>query len=298
MDRQTIIAILGFLAGIFAALIGVFTKYVFDYRISKRKLLLEEQSSISTVLGPSQANFIRATVNLYTRLNNFFEDPSRARKWLKPSQEIEKDGYYLREFIRRMFNFIAWGRITQDAINSLPAILTKERPDLQRTYVFIELANSLLTYTWLFRGTEEYEDQREKLHIFTGTLDAIAEYGVQIWKEGDQRISRIDFEKAYQVSGSPLTALRDMLAQLEDENSDATGFIIARLAALRAILAGFLKDYSWTIEIPDKPAILRDFKQHLEYASTVNGMEQPFPKLVPRNLKELMDRYKCKLLEF
>ena len=126
MDQQIVNALISFGAGIFVAIIGFVARYFFDYRIAKRKLQIEEQGSLSAVLGSSQPNLMRATRDLYTRLSNFFEDPDKAREWLEPASTPDKDGYYLNEFVWRLFTFIAWGRITQNAINSLPVAVTKE----------------------------------------------------------------------------------------------------------------------------------------------------------------------------
>lgn len=294
MDQEIVIAIIGLSAGILGAIIAFVARYLFDYRIAKRKLQIEEQASLSIVLGSSQPNLIRAARDLYNRFSNFFEDPDKARDWLKPAKTPDKDGYYLHEFVWRLFSFIAWGRITQDAINSLPTAVTKERLDIQRTYLFVDLSNSLLTYTWLFQGFEDYEDRYEQLHIFTGNLDAIAEEGVRLWKEGGQSISRDAFNSLYSTNDSIL-CLREFIIKAY-KTSDETGFMIARMAALRAVLAGFLAEYSWTIEIPNKKRIYQELQEHLLYASRFDSEKLPFVDLVPRNLGELMERYRYKLM--
>jgi len=311
MGPEIAIALLSFAGGIVATLVGFVGKYIFDYKIAKRqfelekkvterRLELEERTSVSTVLGSSQANFARATGDLYARLSNFFEAPDKTRNWLEPADTPAEDEYYLREFCRRLFYFITWGRVTQDAINSLPIGVVEERPDLQRTYVFVNLANSLLTYTWLFRGLENYRDEDESFHLFTGTLERIAELGVRLWKEGEQSIPLNSFDRHYDEEAT-MVVLRDLLAQVSEKSSDespnAPGIIVARLATLFAVLAGFLAgNYSWVIDVPEEEEIVEHYKKNLQYAASITERDLPFPELVPQALAELMDRYQSKPL--
>ena len=160
MSEDVKVALISFFAGSFVALIGVLSKYFFDYRIEKRKLELEERQGVSTVLGTSQANFIRATRKLFRWLSSFFDNPDNFRQWLLPGSTPESDSYTLHEFARRIFDFIACGRIAQDAINSLPTDVVKERSDLQQTFGFVDLAFDPLTY--FFNFTEK------SLHYYLG----------------------------------------------------------------------------------------------------------------------------------
>lgn len=310
ITQQIFIALIGFAAGIVATLIGLVGKYLFDYKIAKRqfelekrvterRLELEERTSVSNVIGSSQANLARATAELYARLSNFFEAREKACNWLKPGTVPAKDGYYLREFVRRLFYFIAWGRITQDAINSLPVEVIQERYDLQRAYAFVNLSNSILTYTWLFRGLEEYRDYDESFHLFTGTLERVAELGVQTWKGNEQSIPLDAFDKLYQEE-SPLVNLRDFVTQLSEEpkgeRSDAPGFIAARLAASHVALASFLaNDYRWVIDVPEERELVAALKENLDYAANLIKDNPPLSDLVPQNLVELKARYRSKL---
>lgn len=295
MDKEILIALISFFAGSFVALVGVFTKYLFDYRVERRKLHLEEREGVTTVLGSSQSSLVRATRDLYRRLSSFFDNPDSAREWLKPAETPDGDEYYLREFVRLLFNFIAWGRIAQDMINSLPTAVMQERPELQQAYVFVDLASDILAYSKLFSGIEAYHSRDQDLYLFIGHLDAIAEEGGWLWKEGEHSISRAAFDNQYRSPESPVTALREFFIRLHGDQSASASFIVARLAALRAVLAGFLTNYSWTIYIPDQRTLVKELQEHLQYASETSKIDIPFVELVPHNLGELMNLYQCKL---
>ena len=237
----------GLATGIILTLLGLAGKYFLDYKVQARRLKLDEKRygsederarwrlraearhEVYTVLGSTQSSFVRAAMELHDRLSNFFEDPDNTRPWLKDSTRRywlkrvpapQKDGYYLKEFMRRLFNFYAWGRIAQDAINSLPVELVQEREDLQRLYTFVNLANSLMTYTWLFRGVAYYEDTSENLHLFTGTLARITEMGVNLWQLNNGAVPRDDFDEAYNSGAGPLMSLRDMLVATYARETD------------------------------------------------------------------------------
>jgi hypothetical protein len=202
----------GLATGIILSLIGLAGKYFIDYRLQSRRLSLDEmrygseeeraqwrlqaeaRHEVYAAVGSTQASFVRATTELHDRLSNFLENPNNARPWLRPGStrrwlttvsSPDRDGYYLREFMRRLFNFYVWGRIAQDAINALHVELIRQREDLQRLYTFVNLANSLITYTWLFKGIEDYEDRLENLHLFTGNLVSLSEIGANIWKQNN-----------------------------------------------------------------------------------------------------------------
>ncbi|MEW6608982.1 MAG: hypothetical protein AB1414_16315 [bacterium] len=296
LSEPVVIAIISFVAGIGAALIGFIAKYICDYRIEKRKLQLKERESVANFLGSSQSNFVRATKDFYTRLCNFFENPDKARKWLKPGETSASDGYYLREFVYRMFNFLVWGRIVQDRINALPPAETEECPDLQHTYMFVDLAYSIFSYIWLYKSFHQYDDSRESAHLFSGSMERIAECGIERSKSGIQAISREQFEKEYEDATSPIQSLRDFVVKAGHGNSPEISYVIGRLATLKAILASFLMDFSWTIKVPNKQEIMEQYQKDLSYAGTTSAETLNFASIVPSNLKELMERFRCKLL--
>jgi hypothetical protein len=294
MNTDIIVALISFLAGIVVALVGGLVKLL-EYRLERKKLEIKERQDIAIVLGSSQSNFVRAARDLYRRISSFFDRPDSARQWLKPGSTPERDEYYLREFVRLLFNFIVWGRITQDTIDSLPTTITKERPDLQQTFVFVDLALDLLAYSGLFQKIDDYDAENQDLYLFMGHIDAITEAGIRLWKEGEQNISRAAFDDLYHSPASPLTALRNFLVLLHTNQTAFASFIVARLAALRAALAGFLIDYSWTIYIPDERILVKEFEEHLQYASKTSKVDFPFVDNVPQNLDKLMNLYQCKL---
>jgi hypothetical protein len=98
-----------------------------------------------------------------------------------------------------------------------------------------------------------------------------------------------------------MVVLRDFLAQVSEKSSDespnAPGIIVARLATLHAVLAGFLAgNYSWVINVPEEQEIVEDYKGNLRYAVSITERDLPFPELVPQALAELADRYQSKPL--
>jgi hypothetical protein len=291
------VALISFLAGAFAALVGVISKYLFDYRLARRKLELEERQSIATVLGSSQASFVRATRELFRWTSSFFDHPDRSRHWLAPGPTPESDAYSLREFARRLFDFIVWGRIAQDAINSLPSDVVKERSDLQQMFVFVDLALDVLAYGSMFSGIPAYDSEIEQSRLFMGHIDLIADAGKHLWKNPEQSTSRAAFDDLYHKSESPLSALRDFLVLLHTDQTAAVNFKMARLAALRAVLAGFLLSYSWTIDIPKQGTLINEIQDHLRLASGISNVSPSFNDVIPHNLGQLMIRYRCKLLQ-
>jgi len=293
MNTEIIVAIISFLAGILVALVGGLTKLL-EYQLEKRKLEVQERQDIADVLGTSQSNFVRATRELYRKLSSFFDRPDEIRQWLEPGSTPESDANLLREFVRLLFNFITLGRITQDTIISLPVTITKERSDLQLTFVFVDLALDILAYGGLFREIDGHNPEIQDF-IYMGNIEAIAEVGTRLWKEGEQNISRTTFDDLYHSPESSLSALRDFFVLLHTDQATSAGFIMARLAALRAVLAGFLYDYSWTIYLPDEGTLVKELEAHLHYASETSKVAEPFVDHVARNLGRLMSLYGCKL---
>ena len=289
-----------------------------DYRLESRRLSLDEKQygseeerarwrfkaearqEVYAAVGATQSSFVRAAMELHDRISSFLENPDNTRPWLRPGPSPERDGYYLREFIRRLFNFHVWGRIAQDAINALPVELIRERDDLQRLYTFINLANSLITYTWVFRGVENYEDTSENLHLFAGNLSRLTEVGANIWKQNGETPSTESFNELYDGGERTLLALRDMLVPLYPEDNDLqednsrAAFMIARLAVLRAALGAYLSlDHDWALALPADQPVSGELVRDLNYAGSLAPNQPDFVRLVPRNLKELMDRYRC-----
>jgi hypothetical protein len=320
----------GLATGIIVALLGLAAKYLIDYRLQSRRLKFDEKrygsedergrwrlqaearQEVYAVVGSTQSNFVRAAMELRDRLNTFLENPDNTRPWLKPGytrrwfrsvSDPQKDDHYLREFIRLLFNFYTWGRIAQDAINSLPIELMRERGDLQHLYTFVNLAHSLITYTWLFRSVEDYEDRSENLHLLTGNLGRLTEMGVNIWKQSDDALPSESFNVFYNSGEPPVLSLRDMLfATYAEENklqapNRRAAFVIARLAILRAALAAYLSlDHSWALAPPMDQSTLGELDRDLRYAGVLAPDEPDLFRLARRNLGELLNRYRCEWL--
>jgi hypothetical protein len=76
------------------------------------------------------------------------------------------------------------------------------------------------------------------------------------------------------------------------------GVVVARLAAIRAVLAAYLsKDHSWALALSDEISILEQLERDLSDAESITKEEYKLPTLVRRNLKELTQRYKCEWLD-
>ena len=296
LDTDVTVALISFLAGSFVALLGVLSKYLLDYRLERRKLELQERQDIAAVIGPSQSNLIRATRDLFRWLSSFFDHPDSSRHWLVTAPDPARDAPSLREWVRLLFNFIAWGRITQDAINALPAAVAKERADLQQTYVFVDLVIDLLAYGGLFKGIDLYEPDSQTMRLFFEHIEALAEAGIRVRQANQGRITRTAVDELYQSPESALLPLREFVLVLNGESAPAAGFIMARLAAVRAGAAGFLRGYPWTIQLPDPRESLAELKTHLAHASRISGANLPFGERSPRNLSLLIERYRCGFL--
>ena len=70
---------------------------------------------------------------------------------------------------------------------------------------------------------------------------------------------------------------------------------MARLAALRAVLAGFLLSYSWIMDVPKKRQLVNELQAQLRLASGTSDIRPSFTDAVPQNLSQLMTRYRCEL---
>lgn len=296
LDSDVAVALIGFLAGSVAALLGVFSKYLLDYQLEKRKLELQERQNIAVVIGPSQSNLIRATRDLFRWLSSFFDHPDLSRQGLIKGLDPARDAPSLHEWARLLFNLIAWGRITQDAINALPAAVIKERADLQQAYVFVDLIVDLLAYGGLFKAIELYEPDSQTMRLFSDHVEALAEAGFRLRQANAGAITRTAVDELYQAPRSALLPLREFVLILNGESALAAGVIVARLAAVRAVAAGFLQGYPWTIQLPAQREILAELQAHLAYASRSSGANLPFGKRVPRNLDALIERYRCGFL--
>lgn len=296
LDTDVTVALISFLAGSFVALLGVLSKYLLDYRLEKRKLELQERQDIAAVIGPSQANLIRAARDLFRWLSSFFDHPDSSRHWLVKRPDPATDAPSLREWVRLLFNFIAWGRITQDAINALPAAVARERADLQQTYVFVDLVIGLLAYGDLFKGIEQYEPDSQTIRLFFEHIETLAEAGFRLRHANEGAITRTAVNELYRAPESALLPLREFVLILNGESAPAASFIVARLAAIRAVAAGFLLGYPWTLNLPDPREILAELKVHLAHASRISGVNLLFGDCVPRNLTMLIERYRCGFL--
>ncbi len=296
LDTDVTVALISFLAGSFVALLGVLSKYLLDYRLEKRKLELQERQDIAAVIGPSQANLIRAARDLFRWLSSFFDHPDSSRHWLIKGPDRARDAPSLREWVRLLFNFIAWGRITQDAINGLPAVVAKERADLQQACVFADLVSDRLASGGLFKGVELYEPDSRTMRLFFKHIEALAGAGIRLWQANEGAITRTAVDELYQSPGSALLLLREFVLVLNGEAAPAAGFIVARLAAVRAVAVGLLLSYPWILKLPDQREVINELQAHLAHAARISGANLPFGECVSRNLTLLLERNRCGFL--
>jgi hypothetical protein len=74
-------------------------------------------------------------------------------------------------------------------------------------------------------------------------------------------------------------------------------FVIARLAALRAVLAAYLSlDHAWVFALREGRAIALDLEWDLNYASRLDRSEANLCRLVRSNLSELIAHNRCEWL--
>jgi hypothetical protein len=104
------------------------------------------------------------------RVDGFSRDAANLPEWLAPGRSTASDGYYLRSAVRRLFLFVSWGALMQQALDSLPDETHRARRDLQRQYALVDLGARVLTSIDMFPGYPGYQTDREGCHLFTGTM--------------------------------------------------------------------------------------------------------------------------------
>ncbi|WP_156163533.1 hypothetical protein [Demequina subtropica] len=217
--------------------IGAFAgKYIFDYRLAKRRLELDERAAITTVLGNGPGQLRRSALRLTDRVDGFFRDQDRLRRWLLAEDEPQHDRYFLTSSVQRVFAFVAWGAALQQNLDALPPETLAARRDLRRQYALIELCGEVLTDTKVLLDLPGYVTEREGFHLFTGTVDELADLGTVARHEHGGTIPNEAFADAYGRDRA-LLALRTWLGAAGQAGSgEPRGIVVmARLACLGAV---------------------------------------------------------------
>ena len=228
-------ALYGFGLGVFSALLGVVTKYSMDYRLSRRRLEIDEQATITSTLGNGLGLLRRSATRLRDRVNGCFRHSQHIASWLRLGPTPKEDSLFLRTFVQRMFVFCSLATVVQSAIDALPPRALKARPDLRQLYALIELAKSSLTDVWLLRDYPGYVVEVEDYHLFIGALDDLADLGVDAYSRFNGTVPVTVFNEYYDSEHPTLMWIRLWLSAAHAQDKKSTA-ILARLACLEAVL--------------------------------------------------------------
>jgi hypothetical protein len=132
--------LLGFAAGIAGTVAAFGAKYAFDFRLAKRRLELDERAALATALGGSPGQLRRSAIRMKDRVDAFFRDEQFLSSWLAAANEPVRDGYFLRSSVQRLFAFLSWAALMQQAMDALPAKTLRARRDLQHLYGLLDLS--------------------------------------------------------------------------------------------------------------------------------------------------------------
>jgi hypothetical protein len=236
-------ALLAFVVGIAGTASAFGAKYLFDYRLAKKRLELEERSSLATALGARPGQMRRAATRLHSRVESFERDAEHLASWLAPANRSEDDAYYLRSSVQRVFMYATSSALMQQAMDTLPHETMRVRRDLQDRYVLLDVASGAMTSIGMVEDFPGYPKDRAAYQLFTGTLDEVVDLGVGIHNRNSQVVPTAEFLAAYQAGERCLLQLRDWLSAMHRQ--DARGTIVtARMFAVGAILSRYLDSSS------------------------------------------------------
>ena len=232
VDAPTILA---FAAGVSGTIAAFAAKYAFDFRIARKRLEIDERAALASVLGGGPGQLRRSSLRMKDRIGGFFRDYDELPSWLRPGQSLAKDGYFLRSSVHRMFMFFSWASVVQQAIDSLPPETVTARRDLQRQYALADVAFRALTSIGMFAGYPGYVTDREGYHLFTGTLDELADLGVAGYNANHQTIPAAVFSAACSSDAQAILSVRAWTSRLAARDEQAA-IVLARFACLGAVL--------------------------------------------------------------
>lgn len=113
-------ALLAFVAGIVGTVSAFGAKYLFDYRLAKRQLELDERSSLATALGDRPGQLRRVATRLHSRIESLERDSEHLDAWFRPAERSKDDGYYLTSSVQRVFMYVTFAALLQQAMETLP----------------------------------------------------------------------------------------------------------------------------------------------------------------------------------
>ena len=124
-------ALLAFAAGIISIVAAFAANYFLDYRLTKRQLEFDERSSVAGVLGARPGQLRRAAKRLESRIASFDRDAKQVGAWLTSGKRPPGDGYYLTSSVQRLFVYVTFAALLQQAMDALPHETMRARRDLQ-----------------------------------------------------------------------------------------------------------------------------------------------------------------------
>ena len=276
--------LLSFGLGVFTALLGVAAKYTMDYRLGRRRLEMDERAAITSAMGNSPGLLRRGGLRLRDRVHACFRDREHIGLWLQPGQTPDKDGYFLRSFVQRMFVFFSMVGVVQSAIDALPAQTLRARADLRQLYALTELAKSSLTHVGILSDYPGYVVESEGYHLFVGVLDDIADLGGSAYSSHNSTVPITVFNEYYDSQQPTLMRVRSWLSVAGTRDKKAA-VVLARLACLQAVLEAILTR-------PPGPAA--NFASDTPLCETLDSIPLPhgtdyvFAETLPRRLDMLL----------
>lgn len=242
VDAQTVIA---FAAGTVSAMVAFSAKYLFDYRLAKRQLEIDERSSLATTLGARPGQLRRVATRLLSRIESLERDAKHLNTWLIPAERSKDDGYYLMSCVQRVFLHVTYAALLQQAMDSLPHETMRARRDLQHQYVLLDLVTEAMTSIGMLEDFPDYPLDRASFQLFTGTLDEVVDLGVGIYNSSSQVVPSSEFVAAYHAGERCLLQIRDWLSSMRHADSRGT-IVTARMFAVGAVIRCYLDSDSPT----------------------------------------------------
>ena len=277
IDAPTLLA---FTAGIVGTVAAFGAKYLFDYRLARQKLELDERSSLPTALGARPGQLRRAATRLDSRVESLQRDAHHLDSWLIPAERSNADGYYLMSSVQRVFMYVTHAALLQQAMDSLPHETMRARRDLQDQYVLLDLATEAMTSIGMVEDFPGYPKDRASFQLFTGTVDEVVDLGVGMYNRNSQVVPTSEFVAAYQAGERNLMQIRDWLSAMR--GSDARGTIVtARMFAVGAIMRCYLR--SSAPSFTDDPVLTRRLAP---LSSVVAAHSYDFVGRIPKWLDE------------